>query len=330
MPTRRCVFPLLATAAGLATPAPGRAHPRSTAAADWPNRPVRYIEAYQPGTATDIASRLWCMTMARLTGRPFAVENRAGAGGTLGAAAVARAMPDGHTIGLGSAAALAVAPTLFPRLRYEPARDFTLISGLAMAPNLLAVRPDLPAQSVPDFLRLLSRDPGRHHYGHFGLGTTGHLAMELLKSRAGVEVEQVAYAGQQANYDLLAGRISALCGPLPGLIAAIQSGQVRALAVTTARRSRAVPQVPALAEFLPGFDLGGWAMVVGPARLSPSLIRRMHDVSRQTLARPDLRETFRQMGVEPWSAGLAELEAYRAEQEALVAPLVRASGARVD
>lgn len=317
---------------GLAAAAAARASAAlaQPGAADWPGRPVRYIESFQPGSAPDTNSRLWCAAMAEITGQQFVVENRVGAGGTIGATAIARAAPDGHTIGQGGIATHAIAPTLYTRLPYDAVRDFTLISGLLRGPNVLAVNNDLPARSVPELIELLRREPGRHLYGHGGLGTSGHLAMELFKARTGVEIGQVAYAGPQVQLDLMAGRVQALCAPLSGSIARLREGKFRALAVTSPERSPAMPDAPALAEFLPGFDVISWGMLVGPAGIPPVLVERIFQFSKRALARPDLVQRFQEAGNTPWPAAPAELAAYRAEQEALLAPLIRASGVRVE
>jgi tripartite-type tricarboxylate transporter receptor subunit TctC len=301
-----------------------------SAAADWPTRAVRYTEVFGPGSPTDIASRTWCAAMAEVTGQQFLVENRAGAGGTLGAAAIARSTPDGYSVGYVGIGQLAIAPTLYARLPYDPTRDFSFVSGQWRQPFLLVVNNELPARSVAEFIDLLKREPGRHTYGHGGIGAAGHLSGEIFKSRAGVVMEHVGYPGPQGQIDLIAGRISALFAPFSAVIAGVRDGRIRALAVTTLERSPAAPEVPALSETLPGFDLTVWAVVAGPAGLPAPLVERMHRLSRQALERPELVQRFRQSGITPWPAAPAEITAYRAEQQALLAPVIRASGARVE
>jgi tripartite-type tricarboxylate transporter receptor subunit TctC len=329
-PLRRDALGLgLAASAVAAAPGAARAQPVPRAA-DWPTRPVRHIEPFGPGSAPDIASRAWCAAMAEATGQQFVVENRVGAGGTVGATAIARAAPDGHTIGVGGIATLAIAPALHARLPYDPARDFTFVSGLWRGPNMLVVNNDLPARSVPELVELLRRNQGRHLYAHGGLGTSVHLAGELFKARAGVEMEGVSYPGPQAQLDIMSGRVPIAFLPFSTMIVGVREGRFRGLAVTGPERHPTAPDIPAVAEFLPGFDVSAWAIVAGPAGLAPALVERMHLLARRALETPALAERYQQMGIAPWPIGPAEIAAYRAEQAALLGPVVRASGARVE
>ena len=316
------------TAALAAVNRAAEAQPRTV---DWPTRPVRYIDLFPPGSGTDGASRAWCATMSEATGQQFVVENRSGAGGTLGTTAIARSTPDGYTIGQAGTGQLAIAPTISPGLGYSPARDFTYISGLWRVPLLLLVNNNLPARSVAEFVDLLKRNPRRYQYGTGGIGTSPHLAAELFKQRAGVEIEHVPYRGAPpALLDLIAGRIGMVWTIYSAAIGSVRDGQVRALAVTSPRRSAELSDVPALAEFLPGFDMVSWTVLLGPAGIAPAMVERMHQLATQALQRPLLIERFRQAGNTPWIASPQEIAAYRAEQEALLAPVVRASGARIE
>lgn len=316
----------LATAAGSIRATLAQPH----VAAAWPTKPVRYIELFAAGSAPDIASRAWCAAMAEITGQQFVVDNRPGAGGTIGGTAIARAAPDGYTIGLCGVGQLAIAPTLYTRLPYDPARDFAFLSGLWRQPLVVLANNDFPARSVEELVALLKREPGRHLYGHPGLGTSPHLAMELFKTRAGVTIEPIPYNGPQMMLDLIGGRVQLACNLAAVGFPGARDGKFRALAVTGPERHPAAPDVPALSEFLPGFDVSSWAALVGPASLSAPLVERMHALSRQALEHPDLVQRFQLGGNTPWPIGPAELAAYRAEQAALLAPIVRASGARIE
>ena len=174
----------------------------------WPQRPVRYIELFGPGTGTDILARAWCAAMSDLTGQQFVVDNRPGASGTVATAAIARATPDGYTIGTGGIGQIAIAPTLYARLPYDPGRDLSFISGQWRQTILLLAGNDLPAASVAELLALLRREPGRHHYGTFGSGTAAHIAAEMFKARTAVEIGHVPYNNPQVIVDLIAGRLS--------------------------------------------------------------------------------------------------------------------------
>jgi tripartite-type tricarboxylate transporter receptor subunit TctC len=309
----------------------GRARAQTRPGVDWPSQTVRYINLYAPGGATDIASRIWCAVMGAVTGQQFVVENRAGAGGTVGTTAIARSAPDGYTLGLGSVATLAIAPSLYPSLPYDAARDFTFISGLWRQPNLLMVNNDVPARSVPELIELLRRSPGRYLYATGGSGTTPHLTGELFKSMAEVDIQHVPYrGGAPALVDLIAGRVHILFDNFSGPIGAVRDGKLRALAVSGSERSPAAPALPRLMDVLPGFDIASWNGVVGPAGIPRGMVERMNALTRRALASPELIQAYGRDGATPWPTTPEEFIAFRAEQEVLMGRLVRASGARVE
>ena len=197
----------LAAMAALATPALV-SHALAQSEANWPNAPVRFIGIFPPGGGTDIMTRLWCQKMSELTGQQFVIENRAGAGGNVGTEAIARAAPDGYTIGLASVGALAIAPTLYSRLPFDPNRDFSYVSGMYQLPNLLVINNDVPARTVPDLIALLRANPGRYAYASSGSGTTVHLSGEMFKYLANLDILHVPYrGGAPAHIDLLGGRV---------------------------------------------------------------------------------------------------------------------------
>ncbi len=299
--------------------------------ADWPRRPVRYINPYPAGGSTDVLSRLYCARMSELTGQSFVVENRGGAGGNVGVDAVAKAAPDGYTIGLGGIASHAIAPTLYSSLSFDPEKDFTFISGLWQLPNLLGVNLDLPARNVPELIALLKANPGKYSFGSAGSGTTLHLSGEMFKQLAGVNMEHVPYRGAAPGLvDLMAGRIHMMFDNMPSILALARQGKVRALAVTSERRSPIEPDLPAIAEYLPGFDVISWTCVCAPAGLPREVAERMSMLTKQALEHPDLVKSFREQGALAWYTSIAEIGAFRAAQQAKLAPLIRASGARVD
>ncbi|WP_158292042.1 Bug family tripartite tricarboxylate transporter substrate binding protein [Paracraurococcus ruber] len=298
---------------------------------DWPNRPVRYINPYPPGGPTDTLSRLWCARMSEITGQQFVVENRSGSGGNVGADAIAKSTPDGYTIGLGGIASHAIAPTLYASLPFDPAKDFTLAGGLWQLPNLLAVTLSLPARTVPELIALAKAEPGKLTYGSAGAGTTLHLSGAMFNQLAGVELVHVPYRGSApAQLDLVAGRIQMMFDNIPGTLALSRQGQVRPLAVTSAQRSPVAPEIPSLAEFLPGFDVVSWTCLSAPAGLPPAMVARMNALSRRALESEGLIRAYRDLGAEPWWTTTEDILRYRAAQEARLAPLIRASGARVD
>jgi tripartite-type tricarboxylate transporter receptor subunit TctC len=297
----------------------------------WPTQPIRFIGIFPPGGGTDILSRIWCNRMSEITGQSFVVENRSGSGGNVGTEAIARATPDGNTIGLASVSSLSIAPTLYARLPYDVNRDFSYICGLWQLPNLLFVRPDVPARSVPELIALCRGDPGRYSFASSGAGTTLHLAGEMFKHMASVDILHVPYRGGAHAYnDLLGGRVDMIFGNIPEALRLSREGQVRPLAVTGAARSPQAPDVPAMAEFLPGYEINTWGGVLGPAGIPPALVGRTAEVGREAVESAEVRRQFEEKGASVWWTTPTELAEFRRENEARFAPLVRASGARVE
>ena len=314
---------LVASAAGLAAPA--------LAQGLWPTGPIRFIGIFPPGGGTDILSRLWCAKMGEITGQQFVVENRSGSAGNVGTEAIARSNPDGTTIGLASVSSLSIAPTLYARLPFDVRRDFTFISGLWQLPNLLVVNNDVPARSVPELIALIRANPGRYTYASSGSGTTVHLSGEMFKHMAGLDILHVPYrGGAPAHIDLIGGRVHMIFDNIPQALAEARDGKVRALAVTGAQRSPMAPEIPAMAEFLPGFEITSWGGVQGPAGMPRPIVDRINALTKQALENADLQQRFRENGATPWWTTPEGLADFRAQNEAAFAPLIRASGARVD
>ena len=320
--TRRAGLGLVA--AGLAAPALGQR-------GEWPPGPIRFIGIFPPGGGTDILSRLWCQKISEITGEQFIVENRSGSAGNIGTEAIARSTPDGRTIGLGSVAPLAIGPTLYKRLPFDPTRDFTYIGGLWQLPNMLVVHPEVPARTVPELIALVRANPGRFTYASSGSGTTVHLSGAMFAAQAGLEMVHVPYrGGAPAHVDLIAGRVHMIFDNIPQALQAAREGKVRALAVTGAKRSPQAPDIPAMAEFLPGFEITSWGSVVAPAGLPVPMALRIAALTRQALESPDLIARFQENGATPWVAGPDELASFRAANEAAFAPVIRAAGAQVE
>lgn len=320
-PTRRAL--LAAGATTLAAPA--------LAQAPWPAGPIRYICIFPPGGSTDTLSRIWCQRLAEITGQQFVVDNRGGSGGNVGTEVIARAVPDGTTIGLASVSSMAIAPSLYPRLAFDVTRDFTWISGLWQLPNLLVVRPGLPARSIPELIALCRADPGRYTFASSGAGTTLHIAGEMLKQMAGVNILHVPYRGGGPAYlDQLGGRVDMIFGNFPEAMRLSREGRVRPLATTGAGRSPQAPGVPAMAEFLPGYEINSWGGVCGPAGIPPAMVLRMNALARQALESPELKRRFEEGGATAWWTTPEGLADFRRENEARFAPLIRASGAVVE
>ena len=313
-------------AASLALPGLAGAQP-----AEWPNGPVRFIGIFPPGGGTDILSRLWCQKMAEITGQQFVVENRSGSAGNIGTEAIARAAPDGRTIGLASVAPLSISPSLYRSLPFDVNRDFTYIAGLWQLPNLLAVNNDVPARTVPELIALLKANPGKYSYASSGSGTTVHLSGAMFAAKAGLDITHVPYrGGAPAHIDLVAGRVHLMFDNIPQALGLVREGRLRGLAVTGARRSPEAPEIPAMAEFIPGFEITSWGGVLAPAGLPPAIVARVSALTKRALESPDLIARFRENGATPWFTSPEELARFRAANEREFAPLIRASGAQVD
>jgi len=297
----------------------------------WPSQPVRYINPYPAGGPTDTLSRIFCARMSEIAGQQFVVENRGGSGGNVGALALARSAPDGYTLGLGGIASHAIAPALYAALPFDAARDFTFVTGLWQLPNLLVVNLELPAQSLAELITLLKRNPGRYSYGSAGSGTTLHLSGEMFKHLAGVDMLHVPYRGSApAMIDVIGGRVHMIFDNIPGALVQARQEKVRALAVTSAQRSPVVPDIPAIAETLPGFDISSWTCLCAPAGLPPEITARISTLSRRALEHPELIRAYLDLGATAWWTTPEAIRAHRAAEETRLAPLIRASGARVD
>jgi tripartite-type tricarboxylate transporter receptor subunit TctC len=313
-------------ATGLALPALARAQSR-----EWPSGPVRFITLWAAGGGSDVMARLYCTKLSELAGQQFIVENRAGAAGNLGTEMIAKAPPDGSVIGLGNVAPLALASSLYPSLPFNPRQDFTLVGGIWQMPNLLIINKDLPVNSVPELIAFLRANPGKYAYASPGSGTTNHLSAEMLKRAAGLDILHVPYrGGAPAHVDLLAGRVHMIFDAIPGGLPAAREGRVKALAVTSAQRSAAAPDIPTMAEFLPGFEITSWSGVVAPAGLPQPIVEKLAALTRQALQSPDLIAKFADYGASPWIVDTPTFARFRASEEQRFAELIRAAGARVD
>ena len=259
------------------------------------------------------------------------VENRAGAGGNIGMIAIARSPADGTAIGLGSVSSLAISPTMRADLPFDVERDFTYIAGLWQLPNMLIINNDIPAHTVPELIALIRQAPGRYTFASPGSGTTVHLAGEMFKQMAGLDMVHVPYrGGAAAQLDVQAGRVHMILDNIPQSLASARTGKVRALAVTSRERSPFAPEVPAMSEFLPGFEITSWGSVVGPAGLPDPVVARLSALTRQALESADFRAKLTENGAAPWIRTPEELVAFRRANEAALAPIIRASGARIE
>jgi tripartite-type tricarboxylate transporter receptor subunit TctC len=321
MSTGRSFLPLLAllVCAALAPPA---------VAQDYPTRTVTYVVPFPPGGATDLLSRLMAQNLEKRLGKPFVVENRPGGGTTIATGAVAHAMPDGYTLLSASVTSLAVNPAIFKILPYDPVRDFVPIALLAGTPFALVVNPSLPVKTVAELIALARQKPGELSFGSAGVGTPHHLYMELLKSMTGIEMQHIPYRGSvPALTDLVAGHIPMMICDLAPCMELIETGRVRALAVSTAARIEALPTIPPLAETIPGFDESGWQMVVAPAATPAPVIERLHAAVMAILEMPEIRSELVRLGMTPFhTPEVAELKAHVKSEGVRWAKIVQQAG----
>jgi tripartite-type tricarboxylate transporter receptor subunit TctC len=278
------------------------AFPNVASAQSWPTRPIRMIVAFAPGGFTDIAARLLAERLAVLLGQPVTVDNRAGAAGIIGTEAAARSTPDGYTILMGTISTHAMNVGLYRSLTYDPVTDFAPVSGVATSPNLLVVH---PSKGIPNVTTLISRaktQPGVLTYGSGGNGTSSHLAGELFKSLAGVDLLHVPFRSTApAATALLAGQVDLMFDTLPSSLPHAREGRLVPLGVTAAQRLPSLPTIPAVAETVPGFEMGVWTALFVPAATPRPVVDRLDSATRDTL--PSLSGRFAELGLEPFVAG---------------------------
>jgi tripartite-type tricarboxylate transporter receptor subunit TctC len=293
----------------------------------WPTRTVRYVNGFPAGGATDTLSRILCQKMSELSGQSFVVENRAGAGGVLGADAVAKAPPDGYTVGLGGIASNVLAIGSYARLPYDPVGDFTFIGGMWQLPNILSARKDLVFSDLRELLAAFKKEPGKYTYASAGYGTTLHLSGEMMNSMAGVEVIHIPYKGAgPALTDLLGGRVDLLFDNLPGSLPSVRGGQIRPVAVTSRTRIPELPDVPAMAEVLPGYEMTSWTAMIGAANMKADLVAQVNALTARALADPWLKTRYSELGATPWPTSPAEIRAFRDSEEVRLLPIMKAAG----
>ena len=269
-------------------------------AQNFPNRPVRIVVPFAPGGATDIVTRVVAQKLYEAWGQTVVVDNRAGAGGNIGADIVAKASPDGYTLLMTSGSIVTANPYIFKKLPYNPDKDLVAITNVASGPQIVAVHPSMTAKTLKDFIALAKAKPRGMTYGSAGVATQTHLAAENFLFTAGIDIIHVPYKGEgPALADLVGGQIQMVTPNLSAAIGFVQQGKLRALAVTSRERVRQLPDVPAAAETLPGFENLGWFGFVAPAGISKAVIDKVFQDTVKVLKTPDIRTRFEQLGMVP-------------------------------
>jgi tripartite-type tricarboxylate transporter receptor subunit TctC len=298
----------------------------------YPAKPIHFSVPYPPGGPLDTVARLLGQKVAESVKQPVIVENKPGAGGNIGADLVAKSAPDGYTILMGAVATHAINPTLYANIPYDPVKDFEPITQVASTPNVLVVNPSLPVSNVKEFIAYAKAHPGALNFGSGSTGSAGHLAGELFKAMAGVQMVHVPYKGAgPAMQDLIGGQIQLMFDNLASSLGQMRAGKVKALAVTTAKRSSLAPELPTIAESgLPGFDISTWFGVFAPGGTPRDVVQRLHAEFVKALADPGVRDTMMKLGAEPVGNTPAEFAAYIQSEARKYAAVIKASGARVD
>jgi tripartite-type tricarboxylate transporter receptor subunit TctC len=295
----------------------------------YPTKPVRFIVPFAPGGTTDILARLIAERLGEPLRQTVVVENRAGGNGAIGSEIVAKAAPDGHTIIMGYMGSLAINPNLYPKLSYDPVRDFAPITLAASTTQAIAAHPSLPARNVQEFIALAKARPGHVTYASAGIGAPSHMAGELFKMMTRAPLVHVPYKGSGAALtDLLGGHVAVSFGGLAAVMPAAKAGKLRILAVANKTRSAAVPAVPALAEVVPGFDVPSWFGVLAPARTPRDIVERLHAEISRILKTAQVKDRLAADGAEPVALPPEEFGAYIKAEIAKWGDVIRHAGIR--
>jgi tripartite-type tricarboxylate transporter receptor subunit TctC len=297
----------------------------------YPNRAVRIVVGFPAGTAPDVSARILANKFSEHWGVPVPVENITGAGSNIATERVAKSTPDGYTLLMGGNSALVVSPSLYEKLPYDPVKDFALISQVFVAANILTVHPDVPAKTLAELVALAKAQPGKLTYGHAGIGTSQHLAGELFKYMAHVDITPVAYRGSTAVVpDLLAGRLTMFFGNVVNVMPLIRDGKLRAFAVTSLKRSGLAPELPTLAESgFPGFEAVPWFGLMAPAGTPPDIIDKVYRETVKDLALPDVRKAMGEQGLDIIGNSPAEFAAVLQAEIPAWAKVIKEAGIKV-
>jgi tripartite-type tricarboxylate transporter receptor subunit TctC len=276
----------------------------------YPTRPIKLVVGFEPGGNTDTVARVVSQKLGERLGQQVIVENKVGAAGTIGTHDVARAAPDGYTLTMGTTTTHAIAPAAYAKLPYDPVGDFEPIALVASAPYLLVVPASFPAKDLKDFVAVVKANPGKYNYASAGQATTTHLVMATLASRAGLDMVHIPFKGNgPATTAVLGGQVEFLFGALPPLLPHVAAGKLRALAISSGKRSGSLPDVPTVAEQgFPGFDMALWLGFFAPKGTPPAIIKRLEAELLQVAQSAELKDMLHKQGLEPYSVGASDLQ----------------------
>lgn len=297
----------------------------------YPTKPIRLVIPYSTGSTTDVLGRLYAQKLGDALGQTVIADNRAGAGGNIAGELVARAQPDGYTITLSTSSVHATNPALYGRLPYDTIKDFTHITLLTSAPNMLVVNPKIPARNMTELVAYAKANPGKLTYISNGSGTSPHMAGELLKSITGVNITHVPYKNiSQGFTDLVGGQVFASFYHVPVIYPYVKDGRLRALGVATRTRSALAPEVPPIADTIPGFEIKPWWGVSGPAGMPAPIVDKLYATTAAVLKDADTRQRFTAIGLDIGQMTVKEFNDYTVSELAKWSKLVKDSGAKVD
>jgi tripartite-type tricarboxylate transporter receptor subunit TctC len=300
----------------------------AVAASDYPSKPIRIVVTYAAGGSTDVVARLLANPLTEILGQQIVIDNRGGAGGIIGTDLVAHAAPDGYTLLFGTSAGLSINPLLQRNLPYNVERDFAPISLVVVNPQVLVAYPGLAANTIGELIKLARSRPGQINYASPGVGSPNHMGMELLKSMTGIELVHVPYkGGGPASTDLIAGQVSLLFNSIPSVLPYMRSGRLKALAVGSAVRSPAIPDIPTVAEAgVPGFEYATWYGLFAAAGTQRSIVARLNAAAAKALLAPELAQPLRAQGSEPRPTTSEELARFMRVEHARWERVVKATG----
>ena len=300
-------------------------------AQEWPSRPVRLINPFTAGSAVDVVARLIAARLSQNMNVQFIVENRTGASGNIGTEVAARARPDGETFLVGSPGTMAINPWLFKSLPYDAEKDFVAVTVLVSFPQVMVVNPKIPVTTVAEFAAWVKGQQGRVNFASSGQGSTSHLVMELIRAEAKLDMTHIPFrGGSPAVQAVIAGDVQVAVEGLPSLPGHLAAGTIRPLAVTSERRSEALPNVPALSETYPGFDAAAWVILFAPAGTPTAIINRMAAEVKKSLEAPEVQERLAKMGATPSGLGPVETAVFHKRELAKFKRAVEISGAKAE
>lgn len=319
---RSTLFSLFIPLASLALP---------VAHAAWPEKPIRVVVPSAPGGAPDVLMRALTQQMSKQMGVPFVIDNKPGGSYVIGTMDVVRAPADGYTLGYGNVISLATNKSLLAKVPYDAEKELSLISQAWRVNNLLVVNNDVPAKTIPELITLAKNNPGKLNFASDGNGTTAHLGMELFKAMTGTNMTHVPYkAVTTAVADLMGGGVQVLMANMPVVAANVQAGRLRALGISALKRSPDLPQVPAIAESVPGYEVVSWGGLVGPAGLPQDIVGRLNAEIRKALAEPGVQQQFKTLGADPAASTPEEFRNLSRSETEKWAKVIKLSGAKVD